>query len=266
MRSDSGSVSYARDLWRRREFAFALASSRLRARNASTYLGVIWWVLNPLLLAAIYFFVFGLLFDRGDDYLAYLLSGIFPFYFTSGSMTGASAAILGNSRMIANLKFPRLLLPLSSIIEAAIGFGFSLVAFYLIVMPVEGVYPTRKTLLLVPIVLMHLVFNTGLASLVARLAVPFRDINNLIPYLLRVWLYLSPIIWPLSLIDDLGAVGSIAVRLNPLFSYLSLYRTALAGAPFESSMMGYALIWTLVIGVFGIWSFVRYEGEIVKHL
>ena len=110
--------SYVRDLWSRREFAWFLASGNLKARNASTALGLAWWVLNPLIMAGVYFLVFGFIFNarQGESqYLAYLLSGMFAFNFVTMSMTGGANSILANSKLLANIRFPRLILPLSAL-------------------------------------------------------------------------------------------------------------------------------------------------------
>ena len=115
---------YIADLWRRREFAWFLAVGNLKARNASTALGLLWWVLNPLLLGMVYFFVFGFLFGERD--IGYLLAGMFPFHFTAQSMTGGANSVLSNSRLLINLRFPRLVLPIAYLIESMIGFITSL--------------------------------------------------------------------------------------------------------------------------------------------
>ncbi|MGH8912337.1 MAG: ABC transporter permease, partial [Acidimicrobiia bacterium] len=205
-------IEYLRELWRRREFTIALGLGNLKARNASTSLGLLWWVLNPMLLGAVYFLVFGILFGGGtrpDDFLIYLLSGMFVFHFTSQSMTGGANSIIQNAKLLANLRFPRLLLPISTLIEALVGFVASLGVLAVMVVIFQTVldrqYLTYRLLFLPVIVAVQLVFNLGLAAITARMAVPFRDINNLLPYVTRIWLYLSPIIWPLSLLDNVGS-------------------------------------------------------------
>ena len=194
---------YLTDLWNRREFAWYLAMGHLKARNASTALGLFWWVLNPLLLGLIYFFVFGVLFGtRPPGYIAYLLSGMFVFHFTSQAMTGGANAILQNSKLLADLKFPRLVLLISALIESAVGFLASLVVFYAISWPTAGVHPTRYTVFFLVAFPIQLILNLGLRAVVARMAIPFRDINNFIPYVNRLWLYLSPIIWPITFLRE----------------------------------------------------------------
>ena len=220
-------------------------------------------------MAGVYFFVFGFIFNarRGEEqYLSYLLSGMFAFNFMTMSMTGGANSILANSRLLANIRFPRLILPLSALAEALYGFLASLLIYYVIAWPVDGVYPTVWLLLLPVIVVLQTIFNLGLASLTARLAVPFRDINNLIPHLNRLWMYLSPIIWPMSFVADKAEVFRLILKINPMYSFIVCYRTALMGRGFEPDLLLLAFLWAVVMGAVGVLAFVRYEGNMVRHL
>jgi len=244
----------------------------LKARNASTALGLIWWVLNPLLLGLVYFFVFGVLFRSGSrppDYIAYLLAGMFVFHFTNQSMTGGANAILQNAKLLVNLKFPRMVLLISSLIESIVGFLTSLLVFYAIVWPINGIYPTRYTLLLLVIFPIQILFNLGLSAIVARMAVPFRDINNFLPYVNRLWLYLSPIIWTLDFLDQAGPTVIALVEINPMFHIIALYRTALIGGttyPFVLENLIVAIAWALGVFVIGVAGLIRYETRMVRYL
>jgi teichoic acid transport system permease protein len=258
--------AYLSDLWGRREFIWFLAMGNFKARNASTTLGLFWWVLNPLLLSLVYYLVFGLIFPGSRDIL-YLMSGMFVFHFTAQSMTGGANAVLQNTRLLANLRFPRIILPISNLLESTMGFLVSLGLLLILAIPVAGRLPNWGLLLLLVAVPLQFLFNLGLGSLAARLAVPFRDVNNLIPYLTRIWLYLSPIIWPLSFLDS-PRVESFAAwaGLNPLFPMIAVYRTALLGYPFDLAMLGQFGLWAIAVGTIGIGLFVKYEGNIVRHL
>lgn len=265
-------IEYLRELWRRREFAIALSLGNLKARNASTSLGLVWWVLNPLLLGAVYFLVFGLFFQRREpmDFLVYLLSGMFPFHFMSQSMTGGANSIIQNRRLLANLRFPRLLLPISTLIESLVGFLASLIVLIFAVALagfVQGVnYFSFRLVYLPAIVAIHLLFNLGLGAMTARLAVPFRDINNLLPYVTRIWLYLTPIIWPLDLLDSAGPALRTLARLNPMFDIVGLYRSAVLGSPLVLDNVVGAIVWAGIVGLVGVAVFVSYEGHMVRYL
>jgi teichoic acid transport system permease protein len=262
--------TYLSQLWQRREFGWFLAMGNLRARNASTLLGLFWWIVNPVLMALIYFIVFGLIFPgtRGAEhqFLAYLMSGVFVFNFVVTSMTSGANSILANARLLVNIRFPRLILPMSAIFETSVGFLTSLAVFYLIAWPVNGVAPSLTLLALPAVFIGSAIFNLGLASLTARLAIPFRDINNLIPHITRLWLYLSPVIWPVTFLDGLPTWAARIFKANPMYSMLEAYRYALMGRPIHRNEIIMLAIWVVVIGFGGILSFVRFEGNMVRYL
>jgi len=261
-------VNYVRDLWARREFIWFLAMGNFKARNASTALGLFWWVLNPLLLSFVYWLVFGIVFPSEERDVVYLMSGMFVFHFTGQSLTGGANAILQNSKLLTNLKFPRLILPLANLFESLVGFLVSLGVLLLAQIVLRGHVPTSPLVLLLLVAIpLQFLFNLGLSSIAARLAVPFRDINNFIPYFNRIWLYLSPIIWPLSLLaTPRGETFAPLAEANPLFALISVYRAALINDPFDPEMLVRFAIWAAVIGIAGIALFVRYEGRIARHL
>lgn len=262
---------YVRALWQRREFAWYLAIGKLRAQNSNTVLGFLWYVLNPLLLAGVYFLVFGVIFGarRGNPtYLAYLVSGMFVFQFTRQAMTGGSSSIIQNANLISNLRFPRLLLPISAIVETSIGFLVSVGVFYVLIAPIAGISVTTSLIWFLPIFALQCIWNLGLGALTARLTVPFRDFGNFLPYLTRLWLYLSPILWEVSRLDNLDIPQWIdfLVRLNPMFYFLSVYRTALLGGDVVLGDLGIAAAVAAGTLAIGVGAFVRFEGRISQHL
>ena len=109
-----------------------MAMGNLRSRNASTALGLVWWVLNPLLMGLVYYVVFGCILGVSRD-LSYLLSGIFVFYYTSTVRDSGANSIILNTRLLVNLQFPRLIMPITALIESAVGFLVSIPALYLII-------------------------------------------------------------------------------------------------------------------------------------
>ena len=104
-RTTSAGIDYVKSLWARREFAWYMAMGNLKSRNASTALGLLWWILNPLLQGAVYFVVFGLILNVSRD-LGYLLAGVFVFYFTSTSMTSGANSIVQNRQLLVNPAIP----------------------------------------------------------------------------------------------------------------------------------------------------------------
>ena len=185
-------------------------------------------------MTAVYFVAFGIILGgaKGEPaYLAHLISGIFAFRFMSQAVNGSINQIVGNAKLVVNSRFPRLALPIAANLESLFGLLVGLGAFYLIVMPLNGIYPGMSLLLLPVALLLHIAFTFGASTLIARLAVPYRDVQNLVPHLMRIWLYLSPVLWTYDRIISLlgeGKAWAGLVEINPMFSFLSLYRTALA--------------------------------------
>lgn len=218
--------------------------------------------------------MFGIIFNRADldegiSFLAYLLSGMFPFFFTQSSMTAGVNSIVSNTKLLVNLRFPRLVLPLSALIESLVGFLTSIVVFYLIVGPISGIWPSTTIVWLLPLLAVHIVFNFGLSTLVARIAVPFRDLNNLVSYLTRLWLYLSSVIYPASFIEGAPAIIQHTVGLNPLVSILGIYRYALVGDALPVDLgpaFLKASLWAFGVALIGCMLFIRHEGKMARYL
>jgi teichoic acid transport system permease protein len=193
---------------------------------------------------------------------------MFVFYYTTTSLTGGANSIISNSKLIVNLSFPRLIMPIVAVTEAGIGFLASLPALYVIIIPSQGVWPPLRILWLLPIIfVIHTVFNLGLAALAGRVAVPFRDVNNLIPYLSRLWLYLSPILYTTEIYDRLpDPWSSVAKFANPMVPILGVYRAALLGYEFHPEELIASIVWAVALASIAITAFVKYEGRMARYL
>ena len=257
--------SYIRDLWHRREFTVYLALARIQARNSSTSLGLLWWVLNPLMLAGIYYLIFGIIFDARQDlpvYFPYLVSGVFAFYYTRGALLSSTSTILANAKLMVNLKFPRLTLVVAGVLESGFGFVASLFVYLLVALPM-GAWPGVEIAALPIVVILHSGFNLGLGALGARFTIPFRDLHNLLPYALRLWLYLSPVVYTMEQVP--GGLRML-IAVNPLTPILGLYRWCLLGQPLEPWVPIAAVGWTLLAIGLGVPTFTRAERHFVRYL
>jgi teichoic acid transport system permease protein len=188
--------SYVRAVWRRREFALELSRTRLRAQHFDTTFGQLWLILNPLLLAGVYFVLVDIIRpnSRGWAFFAHLMAGLFAYYFVSNSMREGVKVVVKSSGLILNTAFPRALLPLSSVITAFMRFLPTLLV-YLPFHVIAGLPFTFHMLWIIPIIALFVVLSTGLAMFVAAAQVYFRDLSSFLPYLLRVWLYVSPVLY-----------------------------------------------------------------------
>jgi teichoic acid transport system permease protein len=259
---------YFRELWRRREFAVELSRSTLRAQNFNTLFGQLWLVLNPLLLGAVYYVLVAIIRGnaRGIDFLAHLLGGLFIFYFVSGSILTGTNSVVGGGRLILNTSFPRILLPASATLTAFLRFLPTL-PIYAAVHIAAGL-PFSWAMLWVPVLLLlYALFAHGVAAFFATLQVYFRDTANFLPYLTRIWLYLSPILWTLDDVSGVGVQIKQFLVLNPLYPMLGAWQDIMehGDAPRLSFLLG-TLAWAVGATVVGGLFFMSREREFAVRL
>ncbi len=217
---------YFQDVWARRDFAITVPLGQLRARHQDTALGQLWHLMNPLLLTFVYWLIFGVIADvsRGmDNYLGFLIAGVIPYQFTSKSISQGARLIVSNRSLIQSVHFPRAILPLSAVIGEVVAYA-SAVVVMLVVMVLTGEQVTAWWLLVVPITMVQAVFNLGLAMCFSRLAFHFRDIQQMLPYVLRLTFYLSGILFPLGRFIESGP-GRLLIY-NPIHVFIELIRQA----------------------------------------
>lgn len=261
---------YLTELWRRREFAITVPLGELRAQNQDTSLGQLWHLLNPLLLIGIYYFVFGIVLDiearRGvDDYLPFLIVGVIIFNYTRSSLQSGARMIVKNRRLVQSINFPRSILPISSLVSETISHLYALPVMLVLLLSTNllgsTVIPSWWWLLLIPITVLQALFNLGLAMAVARFAFHFRDVQNLMPYLLRLWFYMSGVLYPLS-IDLIGnETIRLILQINPAWSMVEIARDALLYERAVGWVWALAAVWTVVVLMVGFRYFRSAENE-----
>jgi teichoic acid transport system permease protein len=257
--------SYLRDLWLRRDFAFELARTRLRAQHFDTALGQLWLIVNPLLLALVYFMLVTIVRggSRGSEFFAHLMLGLFAFAFVRTSLRQGSRSVVGGGRLILNQAFPRTLLPLADVVTAFIRF-LPTIPIYAVMHAVAGLPVGPNLLWAIPIFLLIIVFTIGATMLVAAVQVYFRDLREFLLYLLRILLFASPILYYASEVpDNLKPV----VALNPLFPMLgALSDTVNQGQSPSPGFLLASLAWAVGAFVVGALFFVSREREFAVRL
>ena len=262
---------YARELIRRRHFAAELSRSGMRAAHTTTFFGQIWLVLNPLLLALVYYVLVDVLSSdsgRGADYFAHLCAGLFAFYFVAGSMTTGGQSVIGGGKLIMNTAFPRLLLPLSAVRTAFFRFLPTMLVYALLHL-VAGLPINAKLLLALPILGMLVLFSLGLACLFGMLFIYFRDISSFLPYFNRIWLYLSPVILTVPQIHQKFADHDAVwlAFLNPLYSLLGMWTDLLSKNELPSATFwAVGLAWSVGTFVVGALLFMSREREFAVRI
>jgi teichoic acid transport system permease protein len=259
-------VEYSRSLWAYRHFISAFASARVSAALGTTRLGMLWQVLTPLINAGVYYIIFGILINtrRGvDNFIPYLCIGVFIFGFSQAAIQAGVSAITSNLGLIRALHFPRASLPITTVLIEVRNIVVSMVVLVAIVLGF-GEPITWRWLLVIPALFLQTVFNTGMAMYVARVGTKYLDIRQLIPFIMRIWMYGSAVIYPVTnFTEHLHGWKLAVVEANPLLVYVELIRDSLmenvktAGSP--ERLWVEAVFWAVAVGFAGFVYFWRGE-------
>ncbi|WP_405589609.1 ABC transporter permease [Streptomyces sp. NBC_01190] len=263
-----GLTEYTRQLWGRRHFINEFAKARTAAQYTQARLGQLWQVMTPLLNAAVYYLIFGLLIGTSkgiDNFIAFLVTGIFIFTFTQSSVMSGVRAVAGNLGLIRALHFPRASMPIAFTLMQLQQLMMSMFVLFAIVL-MTGETPDMSWLLVIPALLTQWVFNTGLAMIVARLGSKMTDLAQLMPFILRTWMYVSGVMYS---IDKLTASAPHFVRIlldiNPVAVYIGLMRFALIDSVTASQLPPHvwasAVGWAVLVGVGGYIYFWKAEEQ-----
>lgn len=220
--------NYWRDLWREREMFYFLAWRDLLVRYKQTIIGVAWTVLRPLASILVYTFVFGILAQlpsEGVPYTLVVLTGLLPWQLFSLVMIVSSDSLLANSHLVQKVYFPRLIIPLSSIVVCVVD---HLVSFILVfgLMLWFGVWPKPQFLLLPFVTLLAVACAFGIGLIAAALNTRFRDLRQLIPIILQVGVFICPVAYLTSL---LSPKWQMVYALNPMVGIIDAFRWCILG-------------------------------------
>ncbi|MCD7444317.1 ABC transporter permease [Streptomyces lincolnensis] len=260
---------YVRQLWARRHFIAAFSTAKLTAQYSQAKLGQVWQVMTPLLNAAVYYFIFGILLGTKKgvpDYIPFLVTGVFIWTFTQSSIMAGTRAISGNLGLVRALHFPRAALPISFCLQQLQQLLFSMGALVVILL-CFGVPVSASWLLAIPALVLQFTFNTGVSMIMARFGASTPDIAQLMPFVLRTWMYVSGVMWSIDHLakghHDWPSWVVPVLQANPAAIYIDLMRYSLIDS-FHSSQLPHhvwaiAIGWALLAGVGGFIYFWKAE-------
>ncbi|MFH9082758.1 ABC transporter [Streptomyces sp. Ru62] len=259
---------YVRQLWARRHFISAFATAKLTAQYSQAKLGQVWQVMTPLLNAAVYYFIFGVLLGTKHgvpDYIPFLVTGVFIWTFTQSSIMAGTRAISGNLGLVRALHFPRAALPISFCLQQLQQLLFSMAALVVILL-CFGVPVAVSWVLALPALALQFTFNAGVSMIMARMGAKTPDIAQLMPFVLRTWMYVSGVMWSIDKLadkDDLPHVVTVLLEINPAAVYIDLMRFALIDSFHASQLPPHvwaaAIGWALAAGIGGFIYFWKAE-------
>ena len=236
----------------------------IKVRYRKSVLGLLWTVLNPLLMMCVITVVFSTLFRQNiPNFPIYYLAGSLIFSFNSDATSNGLYSIIGSASLIKKVYIPKYLFPISKVLSALVNLGFSLVAMF-VVMIVTGA-PFHATLLLMPLPIFYVfLFTSGLSLLLAAATVYFRDIAHFWGVFVLAWTYFTPIFYPVTILPSFAMK---IMQLNPMYHYVTYMRDVVLYGTFPG--MKENLICFLIGAVtllIGLWVFYRKQDRFVLYV
>jgi lipopolysaccharide transport system permease protein len=246
------------DLWAYRELLYLLIWRELKARYKQTVMGVAWVIMQPLMTTIIFTIFFSKLArieSDGIPYPIFAYAGLLPWSFFASSVTNSSSSLVANAPLITKVYFPRLILPGATIGARLVDFA---VAFVLLIgmMIYYNVALTLNILMLFPLIALVTLLALGVGMWTAALNVRYRDVGVALPVALQLWMFASPILYPLSLVPEKYRA---VYMLNPMVGITEGFRSALFGLAFNRRALIFSLVVMLVLLVYSAYVFRRME-------
>lgn len=247
-----------RELWAYRELFLVLTQRDIKVRYKQTVLGIVWALLQPLLTMLIFTVIFGGLAripSDGHPYAVFVFAALLPWTFFANAISTSSLSLVNASNMVSKIYFPRIIIPLSSI-------GAGLVDFFLSTLVLFGLMlwfnvAWTFNLLFIPLLLLAVVFTAlGVGTLLSALTVAYRDFRFVIPFLVQIWMYATPVVYPASLVPE---KWQWLLFLNPMAGVIEAFRAVFLGSPFDPASVVISFIVALLMFVWGVAYFERVE-------
>lgn len=261
---------YLAQLWGRRHFVTTYATSRMQAQYSTAKLGQVWHLVTPLLNAAVYYFIFGVVMRASHgvpDYVPFLITGVFVWDFIGSSVNAGTRAVHSNRGLVRALHFPRASLPISTVVQLFQQLLVTMGALVILLLAF-GQTPALSWFLVAPTLALMAVFAAGCAMVMARLGSKNPDVSQLMPFVLRTWMYSSGVMWSIDQMlrtDQLPHWISTALKFSPAAVYIDLMRFALIDSFPAHSLPHHvwpvAIGWALLAGVGGFIYFWKAEEE-----
>jgi ABC-2 type transport system permease protein len=252
---------------RYRHALWLLTKRDLRVRYSTSVLGYVWSILDPLVMAGIYWFVFAVVFDRGgrvgeQPYIVFLLVGLLPWMWFNGAVSDSTRAFIREAKLVRSTSIPRTIWVNRLVLSKGIEFLAALPVLALFAI-VAGA-PLHWEAVLFPVaIVLQAILTIGIGLIVAPLVVFFRDLERAVKLILRFLFYASPIVYGLS---DLPAEIQPLAAFNPLSGIFSLYRAAFFPQELEWVAIAVSAAMSLLFLALGVWIFKRSERTVLKEL
>jgi lipopolysaccharide transport system permease protein len=235
-----------RAIWRYRELLYFLIWRDVKVRYKQTALGMSWVVMQPLISMLVYSGIFGVLLQvptGGVPYPLFVLSGLLPWQYFSSSLTKTANSLVDNASLITKIYFPRMVVPLSAVLSGLVDFGIAAVILGVLMLFYQ-VTVTSSILLLPFFLIMAIITALGFGLWFSALNVRYRDVKQLVPFIVQIWMYLTPVVYGFNLIP---AQYRWLFSLNPMTGVVSGFRWAILGEQlFENQLSGLLFVVSVI--------------------
>lgn len=248
------------ELWAYRELLYFLTWRDVKVRYKQTFLGIAWALIQPLFTMLVFTLFFGRLAGldartEGIPYPVFAYAGLLPWTFFANALTSSGNSLVGSANLITKVYFPRMIVPTAAVaaglIDLAIGFIMLAVLMIYYRVPLSW-----NLLMLFPLVVLITILATAVGMWLSALNVKYRDIRFALPFLIQLWMFISPVIYPATLVP---ANWRWLFALNPVTGIIEGFRSALFGKPFHWTSLAISVVLTLLAMVYAAFSFTRVE-------
>jgi lipopolysaccharide transport system permease protein len=251
-----------RELWQYRELFYFFTWRDVKVRYKQAVLGILWVMLQPLSMMLVFSFVLSKTFKADTDGLPYpvfVFSGLILWQLFSSGLSNAANSMVSNANIIKKIYFPRLIIPLSSILTAFFDFLFAFIAFIFLLIYHQTAVSIWKVFLYIPLSILLVVLTTfGLGTLIASLNVKYRDFQYVIPFLIQFLFFLNPIVYPAKVFDL--PILNIFMKINPIAGAMRLMRGIFTEGVIPFSDIAIWLVVAFVLALIGIYAFRKMEA------
>lgn len=254
-----------RELWAYRDLFLVLAWRDISVRYKQTLLGVLWVILQPVMTMAVFTFIFnrmaGIESGDGTPYPVFLYTGLLLWQYFSSTVNNSAQSMVANASLIQKVYFPRLIIPATSVTTAFVDLAVSS-AILVLMMAYYGFMPQLVGVAIIPLLLLIVTFTAlGVGLFLASLNVKYRDVRYALPFFINIGLYITPVIYPASMLDKYPVVKTLFLCLNPMAGVINGARAGLLGrSPIEWGALAASLFVGIVYFLLGLLYFRRTES------
>jgi lipopolysaccharide transport system permease protein len=247
-----------KELWNYRELLLSFTLRDIKIRYKQTALGLLWAIIQPLFMMVIFTVIFGRFAKIPSDgipYPLFCIAALIPWILFSEGLTRSTMSMVSNANIMTKVYFPRLIMPISGILSPIVDFTVSVIILVLM-MVYYGLIPTINIVFLPLFILLTLTTSLGVGLWLSALNVKYRDFQYTIPFIIQLWMYASPVVYPASMIPE-------SIRflygLNPMVGVIEGFRWALFGTTFPSLVILVSICMVMVLLISGMFYFRRME-------